>query len=204
MQKRYVFIMLGYLGSGKSYVSRWLAPHIGAVYLRADELRLAMFGPDRPELYTPENKALVNNASLYAMKQILKSGQAHIIHDANHNTANVRHKVANEITKNGGTAVVIWVQTPLELAKERTELRKVTEGHELFESNLVEKMAKRLEEPDEHERVITLDGQATALEQQKSFDRQWGEMRAKVNFSRIALHAPNLRLFFAKAKKSKN
>ena len=71
MQQRYVFLMLGFLGSGKSYVSRWLAPHTDAVYLRVDDLRLAMFGEDRPELYTPENKALVNNASKYAMEQIL-------------------------------------------------------------------------------------------------------------------------------------
>jgi hypothetical protein len=67
------------------------------------------------------------------------------------------------------------VQTPLEVAKERTEIRKETEGHELFEPNLVEKMAKRLEEPDQrHELVITIDGLASASQQQKSFDEQWG------------------------------
>lgn len=178
MEKKYVFMMLGYLGSGKSFVSRWLAPHIGAVHLRVDDLRLAMFGADRPELYSPENKALVNNASQYAMQQILKSGQAHVVHDANHNTKKVRRDIAKKVAEYDGVGVVIWVQTPLEASKKRTEIRKETEGHELFEPNLVEKMAKRLEVPDQHEIVITLNGQASASEQKKSFDEQWAAIKS--------------------------
>lgn len=173
-------MMLGYLGSGKSYVSRWLTPHIDAVHLRTDELRLAMFGQDRPELYTPENKALVNNASRYAITKILESGQAHIVHDANHNARSLRRDLAQNITRHGGVAVVVWIKTPLEVAKERTEVRKVTEGHELFESNLVIKMAKLLEEPAEQELVITLDGQASAAEQQESFDTQWMALQTRL------------------------
>lgn len=171
--------MLGYLGSGKSYVSRWLAPHVGGVYLRVDELRLAMFGSDRPELYTPENKALVNNASRYAIRQILKSGQANVIHDANlHNAREARQDIARDAADCRAKAIVVWVQTPLDIAKERTETRKITEGHELFEPNLVEKMAKRLEEPGADELVITIDGLATEEEQRKSFDEQWGAIAA--------------------------
>jgi len=180
MQNHYVFIMLGYLGSGKSYVSRWLAPHMNAVYLRADELRLAMFGEDRPELYTPENKALVNNASQYAMLQILKSGQANIVHDANHNSKEVRRAISDKVGAQGGVAIVIWVKTPLDAAKKRTEIRTVTEGHVLFEPDLVEKMARRLEEPDTNELAITIDGQASAEEQQKSFDMQFAALEAKI------------------------
>jgi predicted kinase len=181
MEKKYVFMMLGYLGSGKSYVSRWLALHVGAVHLRVDDLRLAMFGADRPELYTPENKTLVNNASQYAMRQILKSGQAHVVHDANHNAKSVRRDITKMAAKHDGVAVVVWVQTPLEVAKERTEVRKITEGHELFEPNLVEKMAKRLEEPDGHEIVIIIDGQASASEQQESFDAQWAAITSRAD-----------------------
>jgi len=177
MQKRYVFLMLGYLGSGKSFVSKWLTPHVDAVYLRADALRLAMFGPDRPELYTPENKALVNNASGYARQQILQSGQAHVVQDANHNALTTRRDIASEAAERNAVAVVVWVQTPLELAQNRTEARKITEGHELFEPDLVVKMAKRLEEPAEDELVIVIDGQASAAEQQESFDRQWAVIR---------------------------
>ncbi len=180
MQNRYVFIMLGFLGSGKSYVSRWLAPHMGAVYLRADDLRLAMFGADRPELYTPENKALVNDANRYAVQQILESGQANIVLDANHNSRKVRRGIATDAAEQGATTVVVWVQTPLDVAKQRTVVRKATEGHELFEPNLVEKMAKRLEEPGADELVIRIDGLASAPEQQASFEAQLAGVEAGV------------------------
>ena len=180
MQERYVFILLGFLGSGKSYVSRWLSSHMHAVYLRVDDLRLAMFGQDRPELYTAENKALVNNASRYAMVQILKSGQANVVQDGNHNARALRSEMAEEIASCGATAIVVWVRTPLDVAKQRTEVRKVTEGHELFEPNLVEKMARRLEEPGNDELVITIDGQTSAAEQQKSFEEQLAAIKTKL------------------------
>lgn len=166
--------MLGFVGSGKSYVSRWLAPHTSAVYLRADELRLAMFGADRANLYTPENKALVNNANNYAMGQILKSNQANVVLDANHNSKEVRQTIAEAAKALDATPVVVWVNTPLDIAKRRTEERTITEGHVLFEPNLVEKMAKHLEAPGANELVIVIEGQASAEAQQKSFDEQLG------------------------------
>lgn len=178
-QKPYVFMMLGYLGSGKSYVSKWLVPHTNAVYLRVDELRLAMFGDDRPDLYTLENKALVNNASRYAMRQILKTGQVNIVLDANHNSADMRREIAKEVIAHGATPIVVWVQTPLDVAKKRTEVRTVTEGHVLFEPDLVEKMARRLEEPGEDEAVIRIDGMGTVETQRGSFEEWMGNMTAK-------------------------
>jgi predicted kinase len=187
MQNRYVFIMLGFLGSGKSFVSRWLTQHMHAVHLRTDDLRLAMFGPDRPELYTPEKIALVNNAGRYAMMQILKSGQAHIVQDANHNARKLRLEIAKEVSEAGATPVVVWVRTPLNIAKERTKVREVTEGHVLFEPGIVEKMAKRLEEPGEDEIVITIDGQASASEQQKSFDEQLAAVTQKEAFGGLLM-----------------
>lgn len=180
MSHHCAFIMLGFLGSGKSYVSRWLAPHVGAVYLRADELRLAMFGADRPELYTPANKALVNNANRYAMTQILKSGLASVVYDANNNAVSLRADIARQAAEHGATTVVVWVQTPLDIAKRRAKERELSEGHNLFEPNLVDKMAKRLEQPGDNELVITIDGLASAAEQQQSFDRQWAAIQTRL------------------------
>lgn len=179
MDKKYVFLTLGFLGSGKSFVSRWLAPHISAVHLRTDDLRVAMFGTDRLELHTPQNKALVNNASRYALIQILKSSQAHVVQDANHNAKGVRRDIARDAAMHNAATIVVYVQTPIELAKRRTETRAITEGQQLFEANIVQKMAKRLEAPSPDELVILIDGQATAEEQQKSFDKQWAAIKQK-------------------------
>lgn len=109
----YLFMMLGFLGSGKSYVSKWLAPRTSSVVFRVDPLRWQMFGGDRPELYTPENKALVNNAAQYAAGQVLESGLANVIMDANHNQRFVRDHVRSLAKKHGATGIVVWVETPL-------------------------------------------------------------------------------------------
>ena len=177
MQQQYLFIMLGFLGSGKSFVSRWLAPHTGAVYLRADALRLAMFGEDRPELYTPENKALVNNAQAYAIQQILAAGQS-VIHDANNNSYKTRQEHMKMAREHSAMPIVVWIDTPLDVAEERTEIRKVTEGHELFAPNLVRTMAARLEKPHDNERVIRIDGLASQEQQQQQFNEQLAKLTA--------------------------
>lgn len=175
--QQYLFMMLGFLGSGKSYVAKWLAPHTSSVLFRVDPLRWEMFGEDRPELYTPENKALVNSAVQYAAGQVLASGLASVISDANHNQRLVRDKVRGIAKKHGAVGIVVWVDTPLETAKERTITREKTEGHKLFEENLVEKMAKRLEKPDDDEIVIRIDGLATAEEQKRQFDEQFARIQ---------------------------
>lgn len=172
----HLFLMLGFLGSGKSFVSKWLAPHTQSVLIRADSLRWAMWGGDSPGLYTPENKLLVNNAARYATKQILESRRANVVLDANHNAYDVRAELcalADSITTK---VIVVWVDTPLELAKERTIQREKTEGHILFEDGLVEKMAKKLEPPRADEIVIRIEGVADAEVQKRSFDEQFAQI----------------------------
>lgn len=172
-----LFLTLGFLGSGKSYVSKWLAPHTSSVLLRADPLRWEMWGGDSAELYTPENKLLVNNAARYAARQILESGLASVILDANHNAYETREGLRSLGSAINNTPVVIvWVDTPLEIAKERTIQRENTEGHKLFEPGLVEKMAKRLEPPRANELTIRIDGLAGAEEQKRSFDEQFAQI----------------------------
>lgn len=173
----YLFLMLGFLGSGKSFVATWLTPHTKSVLIRTDPLRWAMWGGDRPELYTPENKLLTSNAARYAVAQILESGQANVVFDANHNAYADREEL-RAITQNTNTEVVIvWVSTPLETAKERTLQREKTEGHKLFEEGLVEKMAKRLEHPRSDEQVIHIDGLLGVDDQKRSFDEQFAQIR---------------------------
>jgi predicted kinase len=175
----YVFIMLGFLGSGKSFVSRWLTPKVGAVYIRPDDLRLAIFGEDRPELYLPENKAIVNDAALYMAEQVVKSGRASVVFDGNNNSVARRQEIAEATRKHGAKVVVVHVNTPLDTAEQRTVTRRQTEGHVLFEPNLVRKMAARLELPTAEEQVLTIDGLLDAEAQQKQFDEQFARLQAR-------------------------
>lgn len=172
MSRRHVFMMFGYVGAGKSYVARWLAEHMQAVHLQADSLRWAMFGEDRPELYTPANKALVNNALYYASEQILKTGAANVIHDAHHNQRHVREKIEVLARTYDARPVLIWVTTPEATAKKRIQSRAETEGHVIFDPNIIEKMLKSTDLPGSDELVIKIDGLQSTKEQQKSFAKQ--------------------------------
>ena len=173
----YLFIMLGFLGSGKSYVSRWLAPKVNGIHIRVDDLRLEMFGEDRPGLYTPENKALVNNAIDYMVKQAVSA--VTVVLDGNHISAEYRKKLADLAKAQGARPVIVHIQTPLETAKQRTITREQTEGHKLFAPNLVEDMARRLEPPTPEEQIIVIDGLATAEGQQAQFDEQFAHLQAE-------------------------
>jgi len=172
VKTKYVFITLGFPGSGKSFVSQWLAEEYNAVHLKVDNLRFAMFDGDRPDLYTPENKALVNNAVAYVYGQIVKTRTANIILDGNFNKRSLRLENARLARKYDALPVVVWVKTPEATAEQRIKSRAETEGHVIFDPNIIQKMLKRMEVPDEREHVIVLDGLQTAEQQQADFSKQ--------------------------------
>jgi predicted kinase len=180
MKQRFIFMTFGYVGSGKSYVSRWLAPRIHAVHLSVDALRLEMFGEDRPELYTPANKALVNNALQYAAARILAADVAHVVQDANHNQRHVRQKIERIAKEYGAVPIVLWVKTPEETAKQRIQSRAETEGHVIFDPNIIETMRKNTDLPTSDELVITLNGLHSTEKQQKEFDEQFAALQQRL------------------------
>jgi predicted kinase len=108
--------------------------------------------------------------------QVLESGLANAVLDANHNTLFTRDQVRMLAKEHEALGIVVWIDTPLDVAKERTEIREKTEGHKLFEENLVEKMAKRFEKPDD-ELVIHIDGLADAEDQKRQFDEQFARIK---------------------------
>lgn len=172
MKPRYVFITFGYPGSGKSFVSKWLAQKFNAVHLKVDDLRFTMFNGDRPELYTPENKMLVNNAVDYVYKQIVKTRTASIILDGNFNQREKRREIASAAKKYDALPVVVWVKTPEAAAEQRIKSRAETEGHVIFDPNIIPNMLKRMQPPDERENLIVIDGLLSTEEQQREFDKQ--------------------------------
>jgi predicted kinase len=170
--RRYVFIMFGFPGSGKSFVSKWLAAKFNAVHLKVDNLRFAMFDGDRPDLYTPANKALVNNAVSYVYGQIVKTRTASIILDGNFNQRNTRMDIEKTASKYDALPIVVWVKTPEATAEQRIKTRAETEGHVIFDPNIIQNMLKRMQLPDEREHLIVVDGLQSADAQQESFEKQ--------------------------------
>jgi predicted kinase len=172
MSKNYLFLMLGFPGSGKSYVAEWLAPHMKAVHLRGDEMRLRMFNENHPELHTWRYQQQVHGAMQYAVGQVLEAGYP-VIYDSNHNSVKSRAAMEEIARQSGTTPVIVWVKTPLEEAKQRVMERGAKGGiYQIFGLDFVDRMANNLQPPTKHEVYIELDGTQSAAEQRKSFEKQ--------------------------------
>jgi predicted kinase len=176
----YLFIMMGMPGSGKSYVSGWLGPHMRAVHLRSDDLRLAMYGADRLELHR-EKKYLepMFGAMRYAAGQALAAGHS-VIYDVNTNRHATRADLAALADSHDAQAIVVYISVPLAVAQQRVIARAEQGGHQLFDGvGFVERLAKNIEMPLAPERVIRLDGLRPSAEQQASFKAQLASMNAR-------------------------
>jgi predicted kinase len=172
-------MMFGYPGSGKSFVAEWLTSRFSAVRIRADDLRIAMFDGDRPELYTPQNKALVNNAIRYTYGQILRADKSSVVLDANYNQRATRRTFEDPAYRYGAIPIVVWVKTPIPVAKERIQSRVETTGQVIFDPRIIEKMLKRMQPPKDDENVIVLSGLHSTKEQKASFEEQFGRLKAE-------------------------
>jgi predicted kinase len=172
MSKKYLFLMLGFPGSGKSYVAEWLAPYLKAVHLRGDEMRLRMFNENNPELHTWKYQQQVIGAMQYAVGQVLEAGYS-VIYDSNHNSIKGRAPMEEVARNNNAMPVVVWVKAPLDVAKERVLARAAKGGmYKIFGTDFIDRMANNLQAPTEKELAITLDGTQTEKEQRASFEKQ--------------------------------
>lgn len=164
--------MLGFPGSGKSYVADWLAPHMKAVHLRGDEMRLRMFNENSPELHTWKYQQQVIGAMQYAVGQVLEAGHS-VIYDSNHNSVKGRAPMEEVAKKGKAIPVIIWVKTPLEVAKQRVLQRAAKGGiYQVFGIDFVDRMASNLQAPTSKELTIELDGTQSAADQRKNFEQQ--------------------------------
>lgn len=171
-KQRFVFIMLGLPGSGKSYVSEWLGPAFGAVHIRTDDLRNAMFGEEKLEFHknhTYQNQ--VHGAAFYIVEQIVQSGHS-AIYDANHNSRQSREPLQRLALKAHALPVLVWTKVPLSVAEQRVLEREAAGGMKVFEPEFVKRMARNLQPPSDDELYIELDGQASQQSQQQHFREQ--------------------------------
>jgi predicted kinase len=183
MEQKYLFMLLGHPGSGKTHFSEQLATSIGAVRVNADAMRVAALGTIEKAREFNDKTGLLNSivfgALDYVAVQVLKSGNS-VICDHQHNEKLNRDKRIELAKENGATAVVIWVKAPREIAVQRGSEREERldqrqHSAEKMEA-LVDKYIGLLEVPAEDEKVIVIDGTAMYEEQYSSFTRQLAEV----------------------------
>lgn len=176
MNDQYLFMFLGYPGSGKTHFAKQLAKEMSIVRLNADATRVAAMGTIQKAREFNDETGLLNSIVFgvidYATAQILESGNS-VICDYQHNEKVFRARRRTLANEHGAKAVIIWLKTPRDVAVERGVARDELHDqrqHSLEKMEaLVDKYIGLIEVPDSDEVVIEIDGTLPFEQQYKSF-----------------------------------
>ena len=150
--------MLGYPGAGKTTASKEITKITGAEHIWADHIRR--------EAYNPPTYSHEENLELYSKlnnltEQMLQDGKS-VIFDTNFSYYNDRKHLIQIAQKTGAKAVIVWVQTPKGLAKQRAVVDAHLHSHTRVLGHMpeakFEKISLKIEPLRDSEPRITLDG----------------------------------------------
>lgn len=152
-----LYLMLGYPGAGKTTAAEHIARVTGAVQLSSDKIRLELF--PKPT-FSPQEHAALYAAIDRRTKELLQAGTS-VIYDANLNRYVHRKEKYDICRETGARPVLIWRQTPRNIAKTRAE---DASRHPLIPpgetaSELFERVVQIIEPPRDDEHPIILAGE---------------------------------------------
>jgi predicted kinase len=162
MHKPTLYLMFGYPGAGKTTAAGVIAGLTGAEHLQSDAVRLELF--PRPEFTPVEHHALYRVLD-QRTEQLLAQGKS-VIYDANLNRYQHRKDKYDLCKRVNAQPLLLWVQTPKDLAKQRAlhESRQHLWPQAEAPSDLFDRVAGVIEEPHPDEPYIAIDGTAVTLE----------------------------------------
>lgn len=152
-----LYLFIGYPGAGKTTIAHLIEDATDAVHLWADHARQDMFPvvthskEESEQLYT-----YLNNKA----DQLLSAGKS-VIFDTNFNYRRDRDRLRAIATKRSADTLVIWMQTPVEIARERAlhgSQRDRNRYDEVMSAAQFSDLICRLEAPGKDEVFITIDG----------------------------------------------
>jgi predicted kinase len=156
MGKPTLYLLVGYPGAGKTTAAKILHEATGAVHLWTDVERHKMF--DRPAHSQDESIKLYDELNRRT-GELLAKGQS-VIFDTNFNFHKDRQKLHDIAARHGADTVVVWIDIPKHLAKERTvdSDRRRNGYHTRMTEEEFDRMVAKLEPPSKDEKVIKIDG----------------------------------------------
>ena len=156
MVKPKLYLFIGYPGSGKTTVSRFIAAATGAVHLWADVERHKLF--KRPAHSEAESLELYNRLNRQAA-ELLAGGQS-VVYDTNFNFYRDRQKMRQLAEHSGAETVLIWITLPKRVAKQRAvHATQTRNGYEFSMSEAqFAAITAKLEPPTEDEKFIKING----------------------------------------------
>lgn len=154
--------MLGYPGAGKTTTAEVIQELTGAVHLSSDRLRAEMF---QPPTFSQEEHGALYEALDQQTEKMLAEGRD-VIYDANLNRYQHRQDKYNICERTGANSILVWVQTPKNVAKERAidQTRSHLVPHGETAAEMFERIADIIEEPAAKEPYIAVDGTKVSQE----------------------------------------
>lgn len=149
--------MVGYPGSGKTTISKYIHELTGAVHLWADNERSKMFvNPTHDHAENIELYKKLNQDT----KQLLQQGHS-VIFDTNFNFYRDRKRLKHLAATEGAETIVVWITTPKEIARRRAVHEADNQDTRIWGNMPLEhfeRIANNLQEPLPEEHAITIDG----------------------------------------------
>jgi predicted kinase len=152
-----LYLMFGLPGAGKTTTAQIISKLTGAIHLWADEQRKTRFST--PKFDAAENESIYEQ--LNDETAILLGQGKSVVFDTAFNHLKDRDHLRNIASQHRANTVVIWVQTPSEVARERA-----TKDSHLQETRILgdmthehfDKLKDKLEHPADYENAIVLNG----------------------------------------------
>lgn len=175
--KQYLYLMLGYPGSGKSHFALGLAEKTGAVRFNSDRMRHYLY--ENPhEHHDRKSHEEIANAISAAASSVMQAGYS-VICDLNNNFTRDRLKYSALASRHNVSTVIIWVKTPLEVAIERGANRPLSQEHIRVTPAWVKRVAAEIEAPQPDELCIEIDGTQDFQLQYDSFRKQLRKLKRR-------------------------
>jgi predicted kinase len=155
----------GFVGAGKTTFARRLEEHTGAVRFTHDEWMHRLYGPNPAEDEFFELYDRVDALIWELALKLLRYG-TDVILDSGFWSRQKRDASREAVESAGARPVLYWIQTPLELMRERTEerSRSVPENSLWINAPAFDSFLDRFEELEHDETFIAIDGTADASE----------------------------------------
>jgi predicted kinase len=151
-----LYLMLGYPGAGKSTAAHIIHELTGAEHISSDTLRLKLF--PHPTFSAQEHDQLYRELDKRT-EELLRAGKD-VVYDANLNRFRHRQEKYAICERTGAKALLLWVQTPNELAKTRAvhDSRSHLWPGDETPQGMFERSARVIEEPRTNEPYTVVDG----------------------------------------------